>query len=79
MYFAKDEVIELNDNKKYLVLNAAIHEENVYYKVVEVNESKTTRIGDPIYMTTINKQGKIYINTRLTEEEKEFIKELFED
>ena len=79
MYFAKDEIIELNDNKKYLVLNAALRDDNVYYKVVEVNEEETERIGKPIYITTSNRQGRIYINNRLTAEETEEIKQYFED
>ena len=37
MYFAKDEIIELNDNRKYLVLDTALLEDNVYYKVQRVN------------------------------------------
>ncbi len=79
MYFAKNEVIELNDKKKYLVLNVAVTEDNVYYKVVGINYDETQKIGDPLYITTFNRQGKIYINNRLSAEDTQKISRLFED
>ena len=79
MYFAKNEVIELNDKKKYLVLNVAVTEDNVYYKVVGINYDETQKIGDPLYITTFNRQGKIYINNRLSAEDTKKISRLFED
>lgn len=77
MYFAKDEIIELNDNKKYLVIDTAIVDDIVYYKIKEVLDDKL--IGNFIYVTTINKDSKIYINDKLTSEELEKVKDKFEN
>lgn len=77
MYFAKDEIIELNDNKKYLVIDTTIVDDIVYYKIKEILNN--ILIGDFIYVTTINKDSKIYINDRLTSEELERVKEKFEN
>lgn len=79
MYFAKDEIIELNDNRKYLVLDTALLEDNVYYKVQRVNNDETIKEDEPIYITANNKEGKIYINDNLTIEELSKIEELFKD
>ena len=78
MYFAKYEIIELNDNRKYLVLDSVVLDDKVYYKLREVNEDETDLIGSPIYINTVNEEGKIYINDKLESEELEKIKELFE-
>ena len=79
MYFAKDEIIELNDNRKYLVLDTALLEDNVYYKVQKVNNEETIKEDEPLYITANNKEGKIYINDNLTIEELSKIEELFKD
>lgn len=79
MYFAKDEIIELNDNRKYLVLDTALLEDNVYYKVQKVNNDETIKEDEPIYITANNKEGKIYINDNLSIEELSKIEELFKD
>lgn len=78
MYYSKDEMIELNNGKKYLVLDTVMLDENVYYKLKEVNGSEDGLIGDFIYVTTLNKEGKIYINEDISSEELEKIKILFE-
>ena len=78
MYFAKDEMIELSNGKKYLVVDTAILNDNSYYKLKEINETEDDLIGDYFYITTINKEDKIYINEHLASEELEKIKEIFE-
>ena len=78
MYFAKDEIIILNDNKKYLVLDTAIIDNNVYYKIKEVNFEENEPVGEEIYITTINQEGKIFINNKFSPEEIETIKDNFE-
>lgn len=77
MYFAKDEIITLNDKKKYLILDTSLIDDNVYYKIREVNKQETEVIGKDLYITTINQDGKIYINDKLTLEAIEEIKESF--
>ncbi len=79
MYFAKDEIIELNDNRKYLVLDTAIMEDEIYYKVQEINNEENMKTEAPIYITANNKEGKIYINDNLTIDELTKIEELFKD
>ena len=76
MYFSKDEVIELNNNKKYLIIDNAILNDTVYYKIREYTNNEL--LGDFIYITTINREGKIYINEKLSNSELEKVKELFE-
>lgn len=76
MYFAKDEIIELNNHKKYLIVDTAILDDKVYYKIKEYNN--TPKNEDFLYITTINKEGKIYINSKINGEELRKIKELFE-
>ena len=78
MYFAKNEIITLNDNKKYLVLDTTILNDTVYYKIKEVSLDEKNIIGEELYITTINKDGKIYINDRLSNEEINNVKESFE-
>ncbi len=79
MYFAKDEIIELNDNRKYLVLDTALLDNEIYYKVQQINNEETMKQDEPIYITANNKEGKIYINDNLTIEELTKIEELFKD
>ena len=79
MYFAKDEIIELNDNRKYLVLDVALLEDNVYYKVQKLNDEETASEGEALFITANNKEGKIYINDNLTTSELEKVTELFKD
>lgn len=79
MYFAKDEIIELNDNRKYLVLDTIVLEDQIYYKVQQLNNEETEKQDIPIYITANNKEGKIYINDNLTIEELTKIEELFKD
>ena len=76
MYFTKDEVIELNDNKKYLVLDTTIINDVVYYKIKEVENENV--IGNELYITTEIKDGKIYINDKLSEELIKLIQEKFQ-
>jgi len=78
MYFAKDEIITLNDDKKYLVLDTTVLDDDVYYKIKEVNNDETETIGEEIYITTLNQEGRIYINDKLSLEEIEKVKENFE-
>lgn len=63
MYFAKNEIIELNDNTQYLILDTIYMDETTYYKVETIeNNSKTGIIN---YITATNNEGKLYINNNL--------------
>lgn len=76
MYFAKNEIIELNDNEKYLVLDTAIIDEEAYYKIKELNADETAVEGEERFISATNDEGKIYINEDLTPEIISKLKEL---
>ena len=42
MYFARNEIIELNDSTKYLVVDTAYIDETSYYKVEKISDNKHT-------------------------------------
>lgn len=67
MYFAKDELIELNDERKLLILDTAFIDDIAYYKVEEIiNDKNTEKI---FYISAVNDEGKLYIEENLTEDE----------
>lgn len=76
MYFAKNEIIELNDNEKYLVLDTAIIDEEAYYKIKKLNIDETDVEGEERFISATNDEGKIYINEDLTPEIISKLKEL---
>jgi hypothetical protein len=76
MYFAKNEIIELNDNEKYLVLDTAIIDEEAYYKIKKLNTDETDVEGEERFISATNDEGKIYINEDLTPEIISKLKEL---
>ena len=76
MYFAKNEIIELNDNEKYLVLDTAIIDEEAYYKIKKLNVDETDVEGEERFISATNDEGKIYINEDLTPEIINKLKEL---
>ena len=60
MFFAKNEIIELED-KKYLVLNSAIVDNEIYYKVCEANLEKNNLADKEIYIQAVKEYGTLYI------------------
>ncbi len=76
MYFAKNEIIELNDNEKYIVLDTAIIDEEAYYKIKKLNVDETDVEGEERFISATNDEGKIYINEDLTPEIISKLKEL---
>lgn len=65
MYFAKNELIDLNDNTQYLILDTIYLNETTYYKVEKIeNNSKTGIIN---YIKAINNEGKLYIDNNIDE------------
>ena len=79
MYFAKDEIIELNDNRKYLIIDTVVSEDEIYYKVQQLNDEENDIEGEPIFISANNKEGKIYINDNLTVDQLVKIEELLQD
>lgn len=78
MFFAKDEIIELDNNKRYLVLDTAIIDDKSYYKIKEVNDSLDKLIGDYLLISAENKNGNLFIEEKLTDDETLKLTELFE-
>ncbi len=76
MYFAKNEIIELNDEEKYLVLDTAIIDEEAYYKIKRLDDEETDILGEDKFISAINDEGKIYINEDLSPEIISKLKEL---
>lgn len=74
MYFAKNEMIELNDDSQYLILDTIYLDDTSYYKVEKIENNKKT--GKIIFITAINNEGKLYINNNLSSEILEKLEEL---
>ena len=76
MYFARNEIIELNDSNKYLVVDTAYIDETSYYKVEKLTDDKHT--NEYLYITATNNEGKLYINMNLSSDVVEKLKEILE-
>lgn len=63
MYFAKNELIELNDNSQYLIIDNIYMDETTYYKVEKIENNKKT--GEINFITATNNEGRLYINNKL--------------
>lgn len=74
MYFARNEIIELNDSTKYLVVDTAYIDETSYYKVEKIYDNKHT--NEYLYITATNNEGKLYINMNLSSDIVEKLKEI---
>lgn len=77
MYFTKDEIIELNDGKSYLILDTALLDDKFYFKAKEVDSSYEKVTGDSKILTAIKRGDKLLINDKITFEEQEKLQELF--
>lgn len=60
MFFTKNEIIELED-KKYLVLNSTIVDNEIYYEVSEANLEDNTLADNKIFIQAIKEYGTLYI------------------
>lgn len=60
MFFAKKEIIELED-KKYLVLNSTVIDNEVYYEVCEVNLEDDSIDDNKIYIQATKENSTLYI------------------
>lgn len=63
MYFSKNELIELNDGTKYLILDTLILDDISYYKVEKIKDN--THTNDILFITASNNEGKLYINKKI--------------
>ena len=77
MFFAKNEVIELEDQKNYLVLDTAIVDNEVYYKIQEVTESGDNVTGEKTIIIAVNQRGNLYVEDVLDKTKLKKLKESF--
>lgn len=61
MYFTKNEIIEINNREKYLILNCTKIEEKEYYKIRKVGENMDELIGNSKYITVSKENGHLII------------------
>lgn len=66
MYFAKNEMIELNDKSKYLIIDTAYIDNEAYYKVEKIENEEHT--SDFTFITAKNESGKLYITNKIPKE-----------
>ena len=77
MFFAKNEIIELDDKKNYFVLDAAIIDNEIFYQIQEVNEQEAELIGPKTIVLAVNDDGSLYIEDATDEEKLAKLKERF--
>ena len=67
MYFTKDEIIEINSDKKYLILGCTKILEKEYYKICKIGEKLDELIGNCKYVTVSKENGHLIIEEILEE------------
>ena len=74
MYFSKNEMIELNNGNKYLIVDTALLDDNAYYKIEKIENNNHT--NNYSYITAINNGGKLYIDFNVSPEIESKLKEI---
>jgi len=77
MFFNKNEVIELENKKNYLILGTMIVENEVYYQIQEINEEGTNVVGKKSFVVAINDNGNLFVEDVVGEEKLSKLQELF--
>ena len=67
MYFTKDEIIEINSDKKYLILACTKILEKEYYKICKIGEKLDELIGNCKYITVSKENGHLIIEEIIEE------------
>lgn len=67
MYLTKDEIIEINSGKKYLILGCTKILEKEYYKICKICEKLDELIGNCKYITVSKENGHLIIEEILEE------------
>ena len=67
MYLTKDEIIEINSGKKYLILGCTKILEKEYYKICKIGEKLDELIGNCKYIT-VSKENEHLIIEEILEE-----------
>ena len=74
MYFSKNEMIELNNGNKYLIVDTALLDDNAYYKIEKIENNNHT--NNYSFITAINNEGKLYIDFNISPEIESKLKEI---
>lgn len=77
MYFTKNEIIEINNREKYLILNCTEIEKKEYYKIRKVAENMDELIGNSKYITASREKGHLIIEEIIEEALIKIIEEKF--
>lgn len=67
MFFTKDEIIEINSDKKYLILGCTKILEKEYYKICKIGEKLDELIGNCKYITVSKENGHLIIEEIIEE------------
>lgn len=67
MYLTKDEIIEINSGKKYLILGCTKILEKEYYKICKIGEKLDELIENCKYITVSKENGHLIIEEILEE------------
>lgn len=65
MYFSKDEIIEVKNNEKYLILDCTKISEKEYYKIRKIGTKMDELIGSSKYITVSKENGHLIIEELL--------------
>ena len=77
MFFIKNEVVQLDNQKKYLVIDATILNNEAFYQIQEINKGGTNVVGDKSIIKAINKNGSLFVESLMDEEKLLKLKEIF--
>ena len=77
MFFIKNEIIEVNNEANYLVLDSTTFENEIFYQIQEVNEEGSDVIGDKTIIKTVQLNGKLYIEDVQAEDKLSKLQEIF--
>lgn len=78
MYFSKDEILELKNGEKYLVLNSTTLEQKEYYKIRKINKKMDELIGKPKYISVLKINDHLVIEDNLEQSIITELKDIFE-
>ena len=77
MFFIRNEVIELDDQKKYIILDITLLNSKVFYQIREVDSQTNNVLGEAKYITVINENSDLYVEEVHEEEKLSKLKTIF--
>jgi len=77
MFFTKNEVVELDDEKKFVVIDVTLLNNEVYYQVQEVNSEGVNVVGEKKVIMAVNENSTLYIEDVMDENKLLSLKGIF--